>query len=300
MSGVDDRFEAEGVNMRQPEGGPAPSFTPLPGPGAGDGPAPDRGQVPRHRRRPQRLKRAVDVVGALVGLIVALPILVVVAAAVAVSLGRPVLFRQQRAGRLGKPFTIVKFRTMRDPRPGEEGPAYDHLRLNRLGRILRSTSLDELPELWNVLRGDMSLVGPRPLPITYVDRYDLDQARRLNARPGLTGWAQVNGRNAVGWMEKLAYDQWYVRHQSFRLDVKIILMTIMQVVRREGVDHAEGVTMHEFRGTTRPTSAAPAQVVDLRGRPTAASPVRVIDLRESASDGGHRLPPPKPEERQSA
>lgn len=215
----------------------------------------------QHRRRPRRAKRVIDVIGALTGLLLAAPVLVAVALAVLVSMGRPVFFRQPRAGVQGVAFTLVKFRTMRAALPGEEGPEHDHARINRLGRILRSTSLDELPELWNVLRGDMSLVGPRPLPIAYVDRYDLEQVRRLNMRPGLTGWAQVHGRNTVGWTERLAYDQWYVQNHTVWLDLKIIGMTLLQVVRRDGVDHAEGITMTEFRGAGNPVT-----VIDLRDR----------------------------------
>ena len=158
------------------------------------------------------------------------------------------LYRQARSGRGGRPFTLVKFRTMRAADHEQQGPEHDAARLTRVGRLLRATSLDELPTLVNVLRGEMSLVGPRPLPVTYLHRYDDVQARRLEAVPGITGWAQVNGRNTLRWDDKLALDVWYVDHASLGLDLRILARTVMMVLRREGIDHADGVTMTEFRG----------------------------------------------------
>lgn len=194
------------------------------------------------------MKRVLDLVGALVGLVVLSPVLAVAAVAVRTTLGSPVLFRQRRAGRHGVPFAVVKLRTMRAARPDEEGPAFDARRTTRVGRVLRATSIDELPELVNILKGEMSLVGPRPLPVQYLPRYSPEQARRHDVKPGLTGWAQVNGRNATTWDERLAYDVWYVDHRSFRLDVRIIGRTLTMVMRREGIDQGAGVTMTEFQG----------------------------------------------------
>ncbi|HEX8239464.1 MAG TPA: sugar transferase [Allosphingosinicella sp.] len=193
-------------------------------------------------------KRLTDIVLSALGLIVLAPLLAVVAAAVAVALGRPVLFRQVRPGLGGRPFRLVKFRTMLDARDADGKPLDDSRRLTRFGRFLRATSLDELPELWNVLKGDMSLVGPRPLLMHYLPLYTPEQARRHDVRPGLTGWAQVNGRNALSWPEKLAFDVWYVDHRSFPLDLKILLMTVAKVVSRSGIAGEGTETMHEFRG----------------------------------------------------
>ncbi|MCM0676314.1 sugar transferase [Micromonospora phytophila] len=189
-----------------------------------------------------------DLVGAALLLLLALPVLAVVAALVAGGLGRPVLFRQCRAGRHGRPFELVKFRTMHAPDP-RRGRTADGDRLTPLGRWLRATSLDELPTLWNVLRGDMSLVGPRPLLNDYLDRYSPTQARRHEVRPGITGLAQVRGRNALSWEEKFDHDVWYVDHRSLRLDLRILLETARTVLRRDGVN-AEGVaTAPEFVGS---------------------------------------------------
>ena len=170
------------------------------------------------------------------------PLLVVTAVAVRLALGRPVFFVQERPGLNGRPFLLVKFRTMR------EGCASDANRLTRLGQRLRAWSLDELPELVNVLKGDMSLVGPRPLLMRYLTRYTPEQARRHDVRPGLTGWAQVNGRNAISWEEKFAYDVWYVEHQSFLLDLKILWLTVWHVIARKGIHAAGEATMGEFVG----------------------------------------------------
>jgi sugar transferase EpsL len=181
------------------------------------------------------VKRVVDVAGAVAGLVVLSPVLLVVAVAALVTQGRPILFRQMRPGLHGRPFTIVKFRTMRPPRPEEMSLEGDALRLTRLGAFLRSSSLDELPELWNVLKGEMSLVGPRPLMMDFLDRYTPEEARRHDVRPGVTGWAIVQGRHAVRFEDRLRMDVWYVDHWSPLLDLRIIGSTIKQVLRREGV-----------------------------------------------------------------
>ncbi len=168
---------------------------------------------------------------------------------VRINLGPPALFRQQRPGRLGKLFTIYKWRTMRDSRDGTGRLLADSARLTRFGRFLRSTSLDELPELWNVLRGDMSLVGPRPLLVQYLDRYTEEQARRHQVRPGITGWAQVNGRNALSWEDRFRFDVWYVDHRSFWLDLRIFVLTLGAIIRRKGINQAGQATMAEFHGS---------------------------------------------------
>lgn len=195
-------------------------------------------------------KRSLDLAVAGVAGVLLAPVALVVAAAIYSVLGRPVLFRQTRPGLEGRPFVLVKFRTMSLAPEGAFDPRYDGQRLGRLGRILRATSLDELPELWNVLRGEMSLVGPRPLLMQYLDRYEPWQARRHEVKPGMTGWAQINGRNAVSWDEKFRLDVWYVDHMSFWLDVKILAMTVLKVLRREGITAAGSATMPEFRGKT--------------------------------------------------
>jgi lipopolysaccharide/colanic/teichoic acid biosynthesis glycosyltransferase len=194
------------------------------------------------------LKRGTDIVIAAVGLVVASPILLATAIAVATRLGRPVLFRQERAGRAGRPIEVVKFRSMTDDRDADGNLLDDEGRLPPFGRRLRSSSLDELPQLISVLRGDMSIVGPRPLPLAYVDRYDLEQRRRLDATPGITGWAQVNGRNSLDWSDKLALDVWYVDHASPRLDLAIVARTIRAVFSRSGVAASDHATMPEFLG----------------------------------------------------
>lgn len=191
-------------------------------------------------------KRVKDVTGASLGLVLtALPMLVI-ALAIRITMGTPILFRQMRPGFQGLPFEILKFRTMRcSARAFEES---DEARLTPLGRFLRNLSLDELPELWNVLQGDMSLVGPRPLLIEYLPLYSPRQARRHEVKPGLTGWAQINGRNALSWQERLEMDVWYVDHQSLWLDLKILCLSLGTIARREGI-HAEGhATMPRFRG----------------------------------------------------
>jgi len=194
------------------------------------------------------VKRLIDLAVAVVALAVLAPMMAVLAVAVRIADGSPVLFRQARSGRGGRPFLLSKFRTMRPATTVDWRPQHDAVRLTRLGAFLRATSLDELPTLAHVVRGEMSLVGPRPLPIEYLARYDDTQARRLEVRPGITGWAQVNGRNAVTWDDRLALDVWYVDHRSLLLDARILARTVRQVLHREGVDHAAGVTMTEFRG----------------------------------------------------
>jgi lipopolysaccharide/colanic/teichoic acid biosynthesis glycosyltransferase len=194
------------------------------------------------------LKRAFDILVSAVALVLLSPLLAALALAVRSKLGKPVLFRQVRPGLHGRPFTLVKFRTMLDTRDGSGRALPDEQRLTGFGRWLRSTSLDELPELWNVLKGDMSLVGPRPLLMQYLDRYSPDQARRHEVRPGITGWTQVNGRNALSWQDKFALDTWYVDHRSLLLDLKILAMTFGQVLRREGIGPQDGEIMPEFMG----------------------------------------------------
>ncbi|MBN2021474.1 MAG: sugar transferase [Pirellulales bacterium] len=197
----------------------------------------------------QRLvKRAFDLSTAAIILLVALPLLAIVALAILATMGRPILFRQKRPGLHGNPYVMYKFRTMRDAR-GDDGQLLpDGRRLTRLGRLLRHLSLDELPEFFNVLRGDMSLVGPRPLLMEYLDRYTPQQARRHEVKPGITGWAQVNGRNAVDWEERFKLDLWYVENACFWLDVRILFRTIGHVIRCEGIHAPAHETMPEFRG----------------------------------------------------
>jgi lipopolysaccharide/colanic/teichoic acid biosynthesis glycosyltransferase len=196
----------------------------------------------------QAAKRAVDLVGASAGLILlSVPVLFIALLVKLTSRG-PVLFRHVRPGLHGRPFTLLKFRTMREAKDAEGKPLPDGSRLTRFGRFLRTTSLDELPELINVLKGDMSLVGPRPLLMQYLPRYTAEQRRRHQAKPGITGWAQVNGRNAVTWEQKFSLDVWYVDHQGIWLDAKILLLTVWKVVRREGISHPGHATMEEFKG----------------------------------------------------
>ena len=194
-------------------------------------------------------KRIFDIAMTLMVLPVILPVIILTGLTVRFTLGTPVFFRQTRPGLNGKPFTLYKFRTMREPYAGEPSPASDAHRITRVGEVLRKTSLDELPELFNVLKGDMSLVGPRPLLMQYLERYSPEQARRHEVKPGITGWAQVNGRNALSWEEKFKLDVWYVDNWSLWLDIKIIGMTIWKILRREGINHPGHATMEEFRGT---------------------------------------------------
>lgn len=207
------------------------------------------------------MKRLLDLLAAGLGLILLSPVLLIVALAVLIAMGRPILFRQTRPGRGGKPFDMLKFRTMRADSQGG-GVATDAGRLTRTGAFLRRTSLDELPELWNILKGEMSLVGPRPLLMQYLTRYTPEQARRHDVRPGLTGWAQVNGRNALSWEEKFALDTWYVDNRSFALDLKILAMTAWQVIRPRGISAEGEATMSEFMGTSPP----PPPTLPMRGQ----------------------------------
>lgn len=193
-------------------------------------------------------KRAFDILGAAIGLIVLSPIMIAIALMIRQQMGSPVLFRQTRPGRDGKPFQMIKFRTMRNAIDAEGKPLPDAERLTKLGRFVRSSSLDELPELWNVLKGEMSLVGPRPLLMDYLPLYSPEQARRHWVRPGVTGWAQVNGRNAISWDKKFALDVWYVDNHSVCLDMKIIWLTINKVIKREGISAAGEATMPKFEG----------------------------------------------------
>lgn len=192
-------------------------------------------------------KRLMDLFIAVPAFIVLLPVYAIVTLLVCLLIGFPVLFRQKRPGLEGKPFTMYKFRTMTDARGHDGALLPDAARLTRFGRFLRATSLDELPGLLNVLKGDMSLVGPRPLLMKYLERYSPKQARRHEVRPGITGWAQVNGRNAITWEEKFNLDVWYVDNQSFWLDIKIIFLTIFKIFKREGINQAGQATMEEFK-----------------------------------------------------
>lgn len=191
------------------------------------------------------LKRAGDIIVAVAALTLLAPLMLLIAIAVRLRMGAPILFRQERPGLNGQPFTLLKFRTMADG----DGPDVD--RLTGLGRFLRRSSLDELPEFWNILTGEMSLVGPRPLLMHYLPLYSPEQARRHEVKPGLTGWAQVNGRNALGWDEKFAADVWYVDHQSLGLDLEIIARTIVLILSGEGVSAAGEATMSPFEGSDR-------------------------------------------------
>lgn len=195
------------------------------------------------------MKRGFDLIVSTLALVLLSPLLLIVGVLVRLRLGRPVLFTQQRPGIAGRPFTLVKFRTMREPSADTPNGASDEERLDSFGSKLRSTSLDELPELWNVLKGDMSLVGPRPLLMQYLPLYDDRQARRHEVRPGLTGWAQINGRNATPWPERLEMDVWYVENRSFWLDLKILALTIPRALKRIGVSQEGQATVEYFTGT---------------------------------------------------
>lgn len=197
------------------------------------------------------LKRFIDICASLCALILLSPVMAVVAWNIRKKLGSPVLFRQVRPGRDGKPFEMIKFRTMRDAVGRDGHPLADAERMTPFGSFLRASSLDELPELWNVLKGDMSLVGPRPLLMEYLPLYSQEQSRRHEVRPGVTGWAQANGRNALSWDEKFKLDVWYVDNQSFLLDFKILFMTIKKVVVKEGISSEGNVTMSKFTGNKR-------------------------------------------------
>lgn len=195
------------------------------------------------------LKRLFDIVGALFGLILFAPVFFLLLGLIRSQMGTPVFFRQNRPGQYGRPFEMLKFRTMLDAIGVDGKPLPDAKRLTPLGRKLRSTSLDELPELWNVLKGDMSLVGPRPLLMEYLPLYSGEQARRHEVKPGITGWAQVNGRNAISWEEKFALDVWYVDNRTLWLDLKIIWLTIRKVLARDGINAQGDATMPKFTGS---------------------------------------------------
>ncbi|MHC8367851.1 sugar transferase [Pseudomonas sp. ZT5P21] len=194
------------------------------------------------------MKRIVDFVLALIGLIALAPVIIVVAWAIRKKLGSPVIFSQVRPGLNAKPFRMVKFRTMRDAFDANGQPLPDTERMTPFGSFLRSSSLDELPELWNVLKGDMSLVGPRPLLMEYLPLYNAEQYRRHEVRPGISGWAQVNGRNALSWDEKFKLDVWYVDNRSIWLDFKVIFLTLKKVVVRDGINAEGEATMSKFTG----------------------------------------------------
>lgn len=198
------------------------------------------------------IKRMLDVVIAAVVLVLLSPVLAVIGVLIRFNMGPPVLFRQVRPGLGTKPFVMYKFRTMKDIRDKDGNLLPDKERLTALGRFLRNTSLDELPEFFNVLKGEMSLVGPRPLLMEYLDRYTPEQARRHEVKPGLTGWAQVNGRNALTWEEKFELDVWYVDNWSLWLDLKILWLTLVKVLKREGISAGGHATMPEFRGSQGP------------------------------------------------
>jgi len=195
------------------------------------------------------MKRLFDFLVSFIALLALFPIFCLLALLVKIAIGSPIFFVQGRPGLHGKPFAMIKFRSMNNARNVDGSLLSDAKRSTRLGRFLRATSLDELPELWNVLKGDMSLVGPRPLLMEYLSLYSPEQARRHNVRPGITGWAQVNGRNAIAWDEKFKLDVWYVDNQSFWLDVKILFLTVKRVVQRDGISADGEATMPVFRGS---------------------------------------------------
>ena len=194
-------------------------------------------------------KRILDLALTLPGILILSPVFLIIAILVGMNYGTPIIFRQKRPGYLGKPFWVYKFRTMTNALDADNNLLPDSERITRLGQFLRSYSLDELPELFNVLRGEMSWVGPRPLLIQYLERYSPEQARRHEVLPGITGWAQINGRNALTWEEKFKLDVWYVDHWTFGLDIKILLITAIKVLRREGISQPGHATAEEFMGT---------------------------------------------------
>ena len=206
------------------------------------------------------LKRSIDIIVSALLLLFLFPLLIILFFLIRVQLGAPVIFFQHRPGLNGKLFKLIKFRTMTDQVDQSGQLLPDEVRLTRFGKALRATSLDELPELWNVLIGEMSLVGPRPLLMEYLPLYNKEQQRRHEVRPGITGWAQVNGRNAIAWEEKFKYDVWYVYNQSFWLDIKILFMTVIKVVKRDGIQGQKSVTAEKFMGT--PAELAPDVSVD--------------------------------------
>lgn len=240
----------------------------------------------RRRKHGLAVKRAIDLIGAAVCIVLLLPVLLATALAVLLAQGRPVFFRQRRPGLGGRPFDIVKFRTMRPPHPGEVWYQTDQQRVTRLGRFLRTTSLDELPELWNVLRGEMSLVGPRPLLTEYLAEYTPEERRRHDMPPGITGWAVVNGRHTAKFKERLELDVWYVDHWSLGLDLRILARTLRQVIRREDVSttqdiaeigfplpHPAGTLAHRRESREPPRAGARPGATEAKGvRPPAKEP----------------------------
>ncbi|MDD2367090.1 MAG: sugar transferase [Desulfuromonadaceae bacterium] len=216
---------------------------------AGIGYKPQRNIPAGHEDNPLVMKQLFDTLSALLGLIVLSPVLIITAILVRIKLGSPVLFRQQRPGLHSQPFYVYKFRTMADQRDANGRLLPDEVRLTPFGKLLRRLSVDELPQLLNVVKGDLSLVGPRPLLMQYLPLYSPEQARRHDVRPGITGWAQVNGRNAISWEEKFKLDVWYVDNQSFLLDMKILWMTFNKVFKREGISQDGQATMSEFTGS---------------------------------------------------
>lgn len=197
------------------------------------------------------MKRFFDSVVALAALIFLLPVLLVLYCLIAIKMGRPVFFKQTRPGLNGVPFNMVKFRSMTDARDGNGELLADSVRLTGFGKMLRATSLDELPELWNVLKGEMSLVGPRPLLMEYLPLYTKEQAKRNNVRPGITGWAQINGRNAISWEQKFELDAWYADNHTFWLDIKILLLTVWKVLKRSDISSDDHATMKKFTGSAK-------------------------------------------------
>ena len=197
------------------------------------------------------MKRLLDIIISLSALILLAPLYAVISYKVKKNLGSPILFKQTRPGLHAQPFDMIKFRTMKDATDTSGNLLPDSMRMTAFGKMLRSSSLDELPELWNVLKGDMSLVGPRPLLMEYVPLYNKEQTRRHEMRPGITGWAQINGRNAISWEEKFQLDVWYVDHQSLKLDLKILLLTIKKVFIKEGVSSSGEVTTSKFTGSNK-------------------------------------------------
>jgi lipopolysaccharide/colanic/teichoic acid biosynthesis glycosyltransferase len=233
--------------------------------------------------------RLLDLVVAIPVLVLTSPVVAAVAVLIRLRMGSPVLFRQARAGLDGETFEVVKFRTMRPAPSGDNGSDSDEARLTWLGRLLRSTSLDELPTLVNVVRGEMGLVGPRPLPVRYLPRYSHAHARRHEVRPGITGWAQANGRNALSWDEQLDMDVWYVDHKSLRLDVRILRDTVATVMRREGISADGHATRPEFQGSgvtvAAPGEAAPVEVAPVEAAAVEAAPGEAARTNGQRSNG---------------
>lgn len=201
------------------------------------------------------MKRILDLMVACCLLTLLSPVILVTAAIVRIRLGSPILFQQPRVGKRGTVFAVQKFRSMTDGRDDQGELLPDELRLTATGRFLRATSLDELPQLWNVIRGEMSLVGPRPLLVEYLPLYNSHQARRHDVRPGITGWAQVNGRNAIGWEDRFKLDVFYVEHYGFLFDLKILVLTVLKVFQRTGVNSSDHATMERFKGSAEPDTS---------------------------------------------